>query len=101
MASATLQVARRGRGFFAIAPYDIVLDGTVVGSVAREETAELTVEPGHHTLRLRDGRLRSPERPFDVTENGTARFWCRGAQIWPVYVATFVKPDLGITLKSE
>jgi hypothetical protein len=49
---------------------DITLDGTVVGAIANNEAVEVSVEPGHHTLRLGSGRHRSRERSFDVAQDG-------------------------------
>src|SRR6202049_4194579 len=41
--------------------WNVGIDGTVVGSIANKEIVEVSVEPGHHTLRLRFGRDRSAE----------------------------------------
>jgi hypothetical protein len=82
-------------------PFDISIDGKIIDSLAMRETAELPVEPGRHVLRLRSGRRRSPERSFDATEGDVISFSCHGAMVWPTYVASLVKPDLGIALKKE
>ena len=100
MAAAILSLTRRAPGMELIRrPFEISIDGNVVGSLAIHETAELQVEPGRHALRLRAGRRLSPERSFDVVDGEVVSFSCHGAQIWPIYVASFLKPDLGIALK--
>jgi hypothetical protein len=100
MASATVKLTR---GWIEVQrrPFDISLDGKVVGSVSRRGIVELPVERGRHTLRLRSGRQLSPESSFDAAEGEVINFSCHGATIWPIYVASLVKPDLGITLKRE
>lgn len=81
--------------------WNIAVDDLVVGSIADKETVDVAVAPGHHTLRLGQGRHRSAERSFDVTQNEAARFSCHGPRYWPVLVAALVKPDLWISLSRE
>jgi hypothetical protein len=81
-------------------PYEIILDGTVVGTVPAEETAELPIEAGHHTLRLQSGRRVSPERSFDAADGQTISFSCHGP-FGPIFLASFIKPDLAIVLKRR
>jgi len=49
--------------------WNIAIDGVVVGSIANNETVEVAVEPGHHTLRLGSGTHRSFEHSFDVAQD--------------------------------
>jgi hypothetical protein len=81
--------------------WNIAIDGTVVGSIANKETVEVSVAPGHHTLRLGSGRHRSAERPFDVGNDEVVGFRCHGPRIWPMLVAALVNPDLWISLRLE
>jgi hypothetical protein len=37
-------------------PYDVVVDGERAGSVEMNRTIEIPVEPGRHTLQVRNGR---------------------------------------------
>jgi hypothetical protein len=99
--SATLKLTRGWIGIYSHHPFEITLDGTVIGTVPRQQTVELPIEHGHHTLRLRAGRQISPERALDATDGQTVTFSCHGAAIWPIYLASFLRPDLGITLKRE
>jgi len=85
---------RRGR-------FEIFLNQRNVGSLDRQETVETSIEPGHHTLGIRAGRYSSREHSFDIADGEVVTFRCHGALIWPTYVASFVKPDLAISLKPE
>jgi hypothetical protein len=82
-------------------PWNIGIDGTVVGSIANKEIVEVAVEPGHHTLRLGSGRHRSAERSFDVAQDEVVRFQCHGPRFWPILVASLVKSELWISLRPE
>jgi hypothetical protein len=81
--------------------FDITIDDKPVGTIENHGAVETPLEPGHHTVRIRAGRYSSPERPFDVADGEVADFRCHGAMIWPLYVASIVKPDLAISLKRE
>jgi hypothetical protein len=84
-------------------PFEIELDGNHgVGSMKKlDETVEIPVQPGHHTLRIRTGRYSSQERTFDIADGEAVGFRTHGPLVWPVYVASILKPDLGISLKRE
>ena len=100
--SATLRLTREGFGIeLRRGTFDVMVDGQSVGSSKWHETVEVPVEPGQHTLRIRAGRYSSPERSFDAADGEIINFRCHGAMIWPLYVASIVKPDLAISLKRE
>jgi hypothetical protein len=83
-------------------PMTITIDGSAVGALAPKETVEVAVAPGHHMLRLSQGRHLSPERPFDVAQGGVVAFYCHGPRYgWPQLLAGLVKPDLWIALRRE
>jgi hypothetical protein len=100
--AATLQLVRKGtilelrRGTF-----HVLLDGDDVASIESKQTIELPIEPGHHTLQVKEGRYTSPKRPFDTADGTIVNFRCYGGRIWPIYLASIVKTDLGLILKSE
>ncbi|HLW96791.1 MAG TPA: hypothetical protein VKS25_15550 [Solirubrobacteraceae bacterium] len=101
--SATLRVIRRHplmelrRG-----PFEIELDGNSAGSINKiDETVEIPLEPGQHTLRIHTGRYSSPERSFTSADGELVSFRTRGPLIWPVYVTSLVAPNVGISLKRE
>jgi hypothetical protein len=102
--SATLQL-KREVGFAAFelrrGRFEISVDGEPVGSLANHDTVEIPLEPGRHDLVLRKGRYSSRTRTFDVAAGEFVHFRCNGARIWPTYVASIVKPNLGISLRRE
>jgi hypothetical protein len=83
---------RRGR-------FDIVVDGKDIGSVENRDTVDTSLEPGHHTIRMRAGRYSSREHSFEAADDEVINFRCHGATIWPTYIASIIKPDLAISLK--
>jgi hypothetical protein len=100
--AATLQLVREGFGIeLRRGTFQVVLDGNAVGSIERHQTIEVPVEPGHHTLQVKAGRYTSRRRPFDTADGETVSFRCMGARIWPLYVASIVKPDLAVALDRE
>jgi hypothetical protein len=98
--SATLRLTREGAGIeLRRGPFQITVDGNDLGSIQRHETVEKSLEPGHHTLRLRAGRYSSQDHSFDLSDGDVVNFRCHGAMVWPRYVASILKPDLAISLK--
>lgn len=101
---ATLRLSRvwSGLGLGGQAePWDIVLDGRVVGSIANQEIVEVSLAPGRHTLRLGHGRHRSPQRSFAIASAGLVSYRCHGPRFWPLWLAAMIKPDLWITLRAD
>lgn len=101
MADATLRLARTwGGGLTAPGEaWNITIDGAVVGAIANRETVEVSVEPGHHTLRLGQGRHVSPERAFDAAADEVVHFQCHGPRIGGVWVVAHFRPELWISLR--
>jgi hypothetical protein len=85
---------RRGR-------FEVSVDGKSVGSLANHETFETPLEPGRHTIRIREGRYSSRDHPFEVADGEVGNFRCHGTNIWPLYLASVVAPNLAISLKRE
>ncbi len=71
------------------------------GSIADHETVETPVEAGHHSVLIRKGRYSSRNRSFDVADGDVVRFRCHGARIWPTWVASFVVPNIAISLRRQ
>lgn len=103
MSMATLQISRQwiGMPIDRYRPWDVILDGAVVGTVDSEQTVKFSVESGRHTLRIRGGWHVSPERCFEAEDDGIVQFWCYPALLWPVFLASLIKHDLSITLKQD
>jgi hypothetical protein len=81
--------------------FEIILDGSPAGWIDRNQTVELPVEPGPHTLHVRTGRYSSHRRSFDAADGTNIRFRCNGAILWPQYVASLFVPAIGLKLKRE
>lgn len=82
-------------------PYDAVLDGERVGSVEMNGTFETPIEPGRHTLRVRDGRNSSRSKTFDAVDGETVAFRCSGKSILPIFLLSFIVPSLALSLHRE
>jgi hypothetical protein len=81
--------------------YDVVVDGNHVGSVEMDDTIEIPIEPGRHTLQVRSGRNSSRTKTFDAAEGEIVAFRCTGKSILPLFLASFVIPSLALTLVRE
>ncbi len=82
-------------------PYDIVVDGQRAGSLKMNDPIEIPVEPGGHTLQVRDGRNSSRTQSFDAAEGETVAFRCTGKRLLPLFLASFIVPSLALSLKRE
>ena len=97
---ATLSLTRKWGGVMQQGrPFEILLDGDLVGDISSQATVELSLQPGRHPLQMGSGRRISPTREFDAAEGEVVRFWCRGQMLWPLYLASLIKADLSITLR--
>jgi len=100
--SATLKVTHKAIGAeVRRGTYDVVVDGQVAGSVEMNSTIEIPVEPGRHTLQVRDGRNLSSTRIFDATEGEIVAFRCTGKRFLPIFLASFVVPSLALKLVRD
>jgi hypothetical protein len=100
MTDATLTLARKTLGVQR-RPFDVLVDHTLAATIDYGKAIDLRLVPGPHSLQISSGRLTSPETPFDAHDGEAIAFRCRGALLWPIYVAALLKPDLGVTLKRE
>jgi hypothetical protein len=100
--SATLRLTREGVGIeLRRGTFEVSVDGQSVGSLQYQETLERPVEPGHHTLRIRAGRYSSRDHAFEAADGEVVSFRCHGAMVWPRWLASFVRPDLAISLRRQ
>lgn len=81
--------------------YDVVVDGDRVGSLEMNDTIEMPVEPGRHTLQIRNGRNSSRTKTFDAAEGEIVAFRCSGKAILPIFLLSCVVPSLAISLHRE
>ena len=78
--------------------YDVMLDGERVGSLELNDPIEIPVEPGRHTLQVRNGRNLSSSQTFDAAEGEIVAFRCTGKRFLPIFLASFVVPRLALKL---
>jgi len=81
--------------------YDIEVDGQRVGTIEMNDTIEIPVESGRHTLRIRSGRNSSRTKTFRAAEGETVAFRCTGKSFLPIFLASFVVPSLALQLRRE
>ena len=97
--SATLKLTHKAIGVeVRRGSYDVVVDGTCVGSLAMNDTSETPVVPGRHTLQVRCGRKSSRTKTFDAAEDEVVAFRCTGKSVLPIFLASFFVPRLALTL---
>ena len=100
--SATLKVTHKAVGAEVRRdPYDLYVDGTRAGSVEMNDTTEMSIEPGRHTVQVRDGRKSSSTEAFDAAEGATIAFRCTGKRFLPVFLASFIFPKLALKLVRD
>ena len=81
--------------------YDALVDGKPAGSVEMNDTIEIPVEPGRHTLQVRNGRNSSRTETFDAAEGDVIAFRCTGKRFLPIFLVSFVVPSLALKLHRE
>jgi hypothetical protein len=100
--SATLKVTHKAIGAeVRRGPYDIEVDGKRVGSVNMNDTFDVSVEPGSHTLQVRNGRNSSRAQTFDTADHDIVAFRCTGKRFLPLFLASFIVPRLALVLVRE
>jgi hypothetical protein len=102
LVSATLKLSHKAIGAeVRRGPFDVFIDGKRVGSVEMNDTIETPVEPGRHTLQVRNGRNSSGIQTFDAAEGELVAFRCTGKRFLPLFLASFVFPSLALKLRRE
>lgn len=90
--------------------WQVVIDGSVVGSVPNNETVDVPVDAGCHTVEVASMRfLRSSEESFEVAEGQVIGLSCRRRPRHPfivqrsifLLVASLFKHDVWISLTSD
>ncbi len=100
--SATLRLTHKSIGVeVRRGPYDVVVDGQRVGSVEMNDTMETPVEPGRHTLQVRNGRKSSSADTFDAAEGEIVAFRCTGKRFLPIFLASVIVPRLALKLVRD
>ena len=100
--SATLKVTHKAIGAeVRRGTYDVVVDGDRLGSVEMNETIGIGVQPGRHSLQVRNGRSSSGNETFDTAEGEIVAFRCTGKRFLPIFLASFVVPRLALKLVRD
>jgi hypothetical protein len=100
--SATLKLTHKAFGAeVRRGAYDVVVDGERVESVEMSDTVEIPVEPGRHTLQVRDGRKSSSTETFDAVDGEIIAFRSTGKRFLPVFLASFIVPRLALKLVRD
>jgi hypothetical protein len=100
--SATLKVSHKAIGVeVRRGTYDVLVDGKRAGSVEMNDTIETLIEPGRHTLQVRNGRNSSRAETFDAAEGEVIAFRCTGKRFLPLFLASFAVPSLALKLRRE
>ena len=81
--------------------YDVVVDGERAGSVEMNDTIEIPVEAGRHTVQVRDGRKSSSTDAFDAAEGQVVAFRCTGKRFLPIFLASFIIPRLALKIVRD
>jgi len=112
-ATATVRLSRKGwlsSHSVRARTWRVEIDAVLVGSIANEQTVELPVESGRHTLRVRSFRyLLSPQESFEATEGQLVGFSCHPRSLTPIIatrwvvwlLATLLRHELWISLKPD
>jgi hypothetical protein len=99
---ATIKLTRRTIGVeVRRGTFDVLIDGKQVASLEMDDTINMQVEPGRHTLQIRNGRNSSRTKTVDVAEGQVVAYRCNGKNILPLFLASFVIPSLAISLRRE
>jgi hypothetical protein len=100
--SATIRVTHKAIGAeVRRGTYDVLVDGEQVGSVEMNGSFEAPIEPGAHSVQVRDGRKLSQLRTFEAAEGETAAYRCTGKRFLPIFLASFIVPSLALSLVRE
>lgn len=100
--AATLRVRHKAVGAeVRRGTYDVVVDGQPAGSVELDETIDIPIEPGRHTLQVRSGRNSSRTKAFEAAEGEIVAFRCSGKSILPIFLLSFIVPSLALSLHRE
>ena len=100
--SATLKLTHKAIGVeVRRGNFDAVVDGERVGSLKMNDTIEIPIEAGRHTLQVRNGRNLSRTLTFAATEGQAVAFRCTGKRFLPIFLVSFFVPRLALSLRQE
>ena len=98
--TATLKLTHKALGIeVRRGAYDLVVDGLPAGSVRMNDTVEIPLGPGRHTLKIRSGRKASRTVTFEASDGQTVAFRCTGKSFLPIFLASLIVPSLALQLR--
>jgi hypothetical protein len=81
--------------------FDVVVDGERVGSVEMNQTVEIPIDTGRHSLLVRSDRKLSRTLTFEASEGQVVAFRCTGKRLLPIFLLSFLVPRLALSLRPE
>jgi hypothetical protein len=100
--AATLKVTHKAIGVeVRRGTFDVEVDGERAGSLEMNGTIEIPVEPGRHTVKVRNGRNSSWSQTFVAAEGETVAFRCTGKRFLPLFLPSSVVPSLALKLVPD
>ncbi|MBG0739530.1 hypothetical protein IV500_09050 [Paeniglutamicibacter antarcticus] len=100
--SATLKLTHKTIGVeVRRGTYDVMVDGKPVGSLELNQTIDIPVNPGRHSLQVLEGRNTSRTKTFDAVDGETVSYRCSGKSVLPIFLLSFLVPSLALSLKRE
>ena len=100
-----LRISRNKQYYDYLRKYKIILDGKLIGKIAKDELKSFNIEPGNHTIYLKIDWCRSNKINFHVSENEDINFICENFSknnfkgfLFPLYITLFKNKYL--TLKE-
>jgi hypothetical protein len=81
--------------------FDVMVDGARVGSVEMNETIEIPIESGRHTLQVRNGRNSSRTLTLNAAEGQVVAYRCTGKRLLPIFLLSLIVPSLALSLRPE
>ena len=97
--SATLKLVHKAIGAeVRRAAYEVLVDGAKAGRLSMNDTVEIPVAPGRHTLQVRSGRKSSSTETFDAADGEVVAYRCTGKRFLPIFLASFFAPRLALKL---
>ena len=98
--SATLKLTHKAIGVeVRRGSFNAVVDDEPVGSLEMNQTIEIPIEAGRHTLQVRNGRNMSRTLTFDAADGQVVAFRCTGKRFLPIFLLSFILPRLALSLR--
>jgi hypothetical protein len=99
--SATLEVTHKAIGVeVRRGTFDALVDVERVGSIELNDTIEIPIEAGPHTLQVSEDQNLSRTLTFDAAEGQVVAFRYTGKRFLLIFLLSFVVPRLALSLRA-